>query len=238
MSGQSRRIPVTAETLAGVFIFKQLARDQRADVAKDCHAFGYAAECEIVSHNDETTDVYFVVSGKVRATQYSFAGKKVSFRDIGAGDVFGELAAIDGQPRTANVVTLTDSLIGTMSAEAFKSMLMKYPEVAWVCLQQMAGLVRYMTNRVVEFSTLGVTNRIHAELLRLARDGLQQDGTAVISPVPTDDDIASRISTRREAVNRELRQLEKVGLIERAPRSRIIRDVQRLERMVKEVIGQ
>jgi DNA-binding MarR family transcriptional regulator len=95
-----------------------------------------------------------------------------------------------------------------------------------------------MTNRVVEFSTLGVTNRIHAELLRLARTGLEEDGSAVISPVPTDDEIASRISTRREAVNRELRQLEKIGLIERAPRSRIIRDVQRLERMVKEVIGE
>jgi CRP-like cAMP-binding protein len=238
MTAQSRRIPVTAETLAGVFIFEQLTREQRADIAGGCHAFGYPAESEIVSHNDATTDVYFVVSGKVRATQYSFAGKKVSFRDIGAGEVFGELAAIDGQPRTANVVTLTESLIGSMSAEAFKSTLMMYPEVAWISLQQMTHLVRYMTNRVVEFSTLGVTNRIHAELLRLARTGLEEDGSAVISPVPTDDEIASRISTRREAVNRELRQLEKIGLIERAPRSRIIRDVQRLERMVKEVIGE
>lgn len=238
MTGTPQRTLVQAQTLAGIEALTDLNPEQRADIAAHCHGYSYPADHEIISHSDKTTDVYFLVTGKVRATLYSFSGKTVIFRDIVAGQVFGDLSAIDGQPRSATVVTLSACLVVSMSSSAFQNVLREHGTVAWAILRELADLTRQLSERIVEFSTLGVKNRLHAELLRLARDGLQSDGSAVVSPVPTDEEIASRISTHREAVNRELRYLEKIGLIERRAGKRIVRDVARLEKLVKDVRGE
>ncbi|HEY9548479.1 MAG TPA: helix-turn-helix domain-containing protein, partial [Kiloniellaceae bacterium] len=77
----------------------------------------------------------------------------------------------------------------------------------------------------------------HSELLRLAREGEHEGKSARISPAPTHADIASRISTHREAVTRELNDLTKSGLLTRDGRTLIISDVEELERLVHEVTG-
>ncbi len=227
----------TAETLSGVEFFRDLARDDRQALASRCHAHRYAAKQQIVSHADESTDVYFIVSGQVRATIYSVSGKEVTFRDLGAGEMFGDLAAIDGKPRSATVVTLTDSFIVSMSADVFRDVLRDYPAVCMTALQELTGLVRLLCERVIELSTLGVKNRIHAELLRLAQKNMKDNNTAVISPAPTHADIAHRISTHREAVTRELSHLAHTGVLERSSGMFVIKDVAQLSRMVEEVLG-
>jgi CRP-like cAMP-binding protein len=86
---------------------------------------------------------------------------------------------------------------------------------------------------VVEFSTLGVDKRIHAELLRLAK-GYPRNGALVeITHPPTRADIASRVGTRREAVTKELSRLSDMGLIERRGKSLVVRDLEPLSRMIE-----
>ena len=191
----------------------------------------------MVRHEDVSTDVYFVVSGKVRVTIYSRTGKEVAFRDLGAGEMFGDLSAIDGRPRTANVVTLEESVLINLPSSAFKQVLMRHPAVAMTVMEQLANLVRGLSERVVEFSTLGVKNRIHAELLRLATDAPRQGDTVRIEDAPTHADIASRVSTHREAVTKELSRLERAGIIDRRSGVLVVHDVERLRRMVDEVKG-
>jgi CRP-like cAMP-binding protein len=99
-------------------------------------------------------------------------------------------------------------------------------------------LVRLLSARVFEFSALAVRNRIHAELLRLAREHMDAGNTAAISPSPTHADIASRISTHREAVTREYHNLSESGLIEQRRGKLVIHDIARLETMVREVMGE
>lgn len=127
---------------------------------------------------DETSEVYFIVSGLVRVIIYSAAGKEVAFRDLGSGQSFGELSAIDGGGRSANVVARADSQLAAMPAERFRHMLRDHPEAAGNIMQHLVGMVRKLSDRVVEFSVLAVRNRIHAEMLRLARDhaGDRDDG--------------------------------------------------------------
>jgi CRP-like cAMP-binding protein len=97
------------------------------------------------------------------------------------------------------------------------------------------GQIRVLTTRVFEFSTLAVNNRIQAELLRLARQAGGVDGNiATIEPAPKHAEIASRISTHREAVAREISRLEALGLLQRKSRRIIITDLRRLARMVEE----
>ena len=105
-------------------------------------------------------------------------------------------------------------------------------------LTGLAFLGSAFVGSVVEFSTLGVNNRIHAELLRLAREHTQDDNQAEISPVPKHLEMANRVSTHREAVTRELNNLEQNGLIERSKGVLRVKDVSQLERMVRDVIGE
>jgi CRP-like cAMP-binding protein len=121
-----------------------------------------------------------------------------------------------------------------MPAACLWEILESHPSATAIMLKQLTRQVRALTERVFEFSTLAVKNRIHAELLRLARDHMVDDVTAVIVPSPTHADIASRISTHREAVTRELTELSRQGLVERRHGSLVVRDVPRLERMVRE----
>jgi CRP-like cAMP-binding protein len=171
-------------------------------------------------------------------TIFSRSGKEVSFRDLGPGQLFGDLSAIDGRPRSASVVTLSEALIVSMPAEAFWEMLRDHPDVSAGMLKELAGLVRRLSDRVVEFSTLGVKNRIHAELLRLAREHMRDENSAAINPAPTHGEIASRVSTHREAVTRELNHLTQIGLIERRRGSLTVLDVGRLARLVEDVHGE
>ena len=225
-------------SLGDIAFFKDVpARDLEA-LGKRCQWRRYAAEQQIVGQLDETTDVFFVVDGKVRAVSYSLSGKEVTFRDIGTGELFGELAAIDGQPRSANVVAITASLIASMSAKVFWGVLADYPVVAATILKRLTKQIRDLTERVFEFSTLAVRNRIQAELLRLARDDAPDQNTAIISPAPTHAEIASRVSTHREAVTRELNDLARAGVIEQHGRVLIIRNIGQLARLVKEILGE
>ncbi len=227
----------TAETLAGIELFRNLNAEERRAVAARCQLHRFASDQVVLHEQDQTKDVYFIVSGIVRATMFSVSGKEVSFRDMGAGEVFGDLAAIDDGPRSLSVVTLQDAVILSMSSAVFWEVIESYPSVSKAELKRLTALVRLLSERVFEFSAMGVRNRIHAELLRLAREQSPDDNSAEIKPAPKHAEIASRISTHREAVTRELNHLEQAGLIERPGGTIVIRDLQRLAEMVREVKG-
>jgi CRP-like cAMP-binding protein len=110
--------------------------------------------------------------------------------------------------------------------------------VAQALLPQLVTKIRALTNRVYEFSTLAVNNRIQAELLRLASLGTRQGKAAQIVPAPTHVEIASRVSTHREAVTRELNRLARIGIIERKRGALLVKDVDRLAEMVHEATGE
>ena len=228
---------VAAETLNLIRVFQDLDIKQRRRLAESMKIQRYGPRSQLIVQDDRSTDVFFVVSGQVRATVYSKAGKEVSFQDLGAGEMFGELAAIDDGPRSNDVVTLADSLIASMSKEEFWSALLRYPSVTRQTLLRLTGLVRNHSERIFEYGTLGVKNRIHAELLRMARSESDSDGEVEIGVPLTHAEIASRVATHREAVTRECKHLEEMGLIEWHPGRHLIKDVAALERMVKEVRG-
>ncbi len=189
----------------------------------------------IVARNGSDRDVHFVVSGRVRVTSFSAGGKQVTFRDEEAGEMFGDLAAIDGQPRSADVLALDSVLVASLTPEAFRELIAAETLVRERVLQRLAGLVRLLSERVIELSTLGVQNRIHAELLRLARASGATGTQARIEPAPKHADIASQVSTYREQVTRELSALTKQGLLAKQGNALLLLDVPRLERMVEEV---
>ena len=225
-------------TLAGIAIFAGLPSQALERVHQLCSWRRYEPGEPIVDYLDASDEVFFVSTGEVCVTIYSIAGKAVSFRNLGPGDIFGEYAAIDGEPRSASVEARTSCLIASMSASAFRKLLQSEPAVAHALIKSLVRNVRTLTKRVYEFSTLAVNNRIQAELLRLASLGLREGKSARLDPAPTHSEIASRISTHREAVSRELTRLSRIGIIGRQSGTLIVLDLDRLAAMLHEMTGE
>jgi CRP-like cAMP-binding protein len=227
-----------SQSLEQVAVFACVAPAALARIEKRCGWRHYAPGEPIVDYLDASDEVFFIVEGNARVSIYSADGKAVTFCDLTPGDMFGEYAAIDSAPRSAGIEAHTHCLVASMSAVAFRDVLSSEPAVTQALLRQLVTKVRALTTRVYEFSSLAVGNRIQAEVLRLAKLAPQAGKTAVIKGAPTHAEIASRISTHREAVTRELNRLSRLGIIERKGSDLIVKNVARLAAMVHEVTGE
>lgn len=203
-----------------------------AALAKQWTLRSYGQDELMIAHGDTSRDVFFIQEGRARVTLYSENGREVSYGDIGPGDIFGELAGIDGEARSASVVALEATRAARLSQAAFRDLVASHPVFAWALLQHLSALVRRLTSRVYEFSTLFVRERLILELLRRAKEVEQVDGQVYISPAPTHFELAATISTHREAVSREMSTFAKCGLIERHGSRLVLRDLAALEALI------
>jgi len=228
----SAAFSINAETLASIALFRHLPLTARQQLAQRCHCRHFDAEQQIVAYLDNSHDVFFIVSGRVSVTVYSHAGRQVIFQSLEAGETFGELSAIDNQPRSAYVLAVSDCIIGQLSASDFMEAIYRYPEVTKAVLRHLSNMVRRLCERMYEVCTLPVRERVHAELLRLAMEHSGSTTTAVIAPAPTHAEIACRIGTHREAVTRELTELRQTGLVMRSKGALIVNNIPQLTRLV------
>jgi CRP/FNR family transcriptional regulator, cyclic AMP receptor protein len=219
-------------TLRPFALFEGLSTAELRALEQRCRFRRYERDAAIVDYQENKTDVFFIIQGQVRVTIFSKAGREVVFRDLETGELFGELSAIDGKPRAANVIALTECVLASMPERALWDALHQHQSVADAMLRRLVSNVRALTERVFEFSTLAVRNRIHAELLRLARQSDKGTRPLTIAPMLTHAELASRLSTHREAVTREFAELARLGLIERNGNDLIIPDVEALARLV------
>jgi CRP/FNR family transcriptional regulator, cyclic AMP receptor protein len=223
------------ETLARIGLFQALDARAIGDLDTQCSWRRVPSGQWLIDYQDASNDVFFVVSGSVRVMIQS-AGREVLLRQINVGQFFGELAAIDGQPRSSGIVATTDVTIARMPAAVFREAIHRHSAVCDRLLEILAGQIRSLANRVNEFSTLDVRYRVYAELLRLSRAEPGPAGRAIISPPPVHAEIAARVSTRRETVARELKALERAGLVERRRGALALSDVHELTRLIEEAM--
>lgn len=148
-------------SLEGFAIFADLASDSLERIQRRCSWRQYEPGEPILDYLDASDDVFFIIAGDARVIIYSLAGKPVSFRDLGPGDMFGEFPAIDGGPRSASVEARTTCLIASMPAAAFREILQTEPTVAQALLRQQVATIRRLTTRVYEFSAavMAITGR-------------------------------------------------------------------------------
>lgn len=215
--------PSMLSTLAlrRVHLFAGCSNETLQRIALLCNWRNITAKTCLFSRESSGGEVYFLLSGQVRITSYSEQGREVSFRDYQSGEHFGDLSAIDGQQRSADVIALEDSLVVCISSAQFLALLGQEALIARHMMQHLTQLVRKLTDRVLELSNLDVPTRVQMELLRLAQ-ATEADGSARIEPAPTHAALAGKISATREQVAREISALTKRGLI-RKESSRLLR---------------
>lgn len=169
----------------------------------------------LLDFDDSSSDVYFLMSGEVRVLIRTKSGKEVILGELRSGEIFGELAALDGVKRSANVTALTRGEACVMSATVFHEIVFASPQVAHKVFKLLTTRVRELDGRLMEQTVLDLRHRLYAELLRLSVPRSGHDGERVVSPPPFHHVLASRIGCRREQVTREFTAMDADGLIER-----------------------
>lgn len=220
------------DNLCNVPLFSSLDKAQGEQLAKECIWKEYEANELVIDIEEETTDVRFVISGLVRIISRLSVGKEVILGEMGPGDFFGELAAIDGETRSANVTTLYKSKLCIIPRKTFLKLISLSTEINLEVMKVLTKRIRALNTRLAEQSFLQAKHRIYTELLRLSKPRLGHEGQRSISPPPTQRELADRIGTRREVVSRELNALHKQDIFEKTKGALVIKNVGELQKRI------
>lgn len=216
-------------SLAGITLFGGLDEAARRRLESRCRWRHCRPGETVLERGSESREVLFIVQGAVNIVNFSLSGREVAYATLGAGESFGELAAIDGQPRSTSVVATETTLLAVLPSAEFLNLLQERAEVTFRVLQNLTTMVRSGDIRIMELSTLAATHRVYAEILRMARPDTAVPDLWVIHPLPPLREIASRVSTTRETVARALGQLYPTGLVRRKGKSLYIMDRPKFE---------
>jgi adenylate cyclase len=218
--------------LQKVELFSGLDPYSLREIAAQCSWIRCKRNQVVIRSGGTDRDVYFVIAGMVRAAAGAGRGRRIIFRDVPPGEMFGEHSAIDGSRRFSDFVAVRESLLASLSPEAFRAILTNHAVVRERVLRRLTSTVRELGARILDLGAQPVQARVWAEMLRLARAAGVQDNAARIERAPTHHEIASRVGTSREEVTRELSRLGRQGLVQRAGRALQLLDVAGLERLV------
>jgi CRP/FNR family transcriptional regulator len=175
-----------------------------------------------VFHEGDSSDACYIVSeGSFRVTREHSDGRAITLATLGPGEIFGELAMLDGDRRSASAESITDGTLLALPANDVRSLLARNPEIA---LKLVAGLVRRLraaNARLSRQSFQTVPSRVAGILLQLSRDGQGDDGEEVEVTIRMNQtDLAQLAGTSRESVSRFLAELERAGVV-RSGRGRV-----------------
>ena len=221
---------------AGIPFFEDLPPEKAEIHARSAVRRRYGEGELVLDFDDHSSDVYFVVHGEVRVLIRTAAGREMILCELGPGRCFGEMAAIDGLTRSANVTALTNTELCVLPAAVFLEIVLGEPRICQRLLRLLTLRVRELDTRLVEHSMLDLRHRLYAELLRLSAPRHGAPGQSIVSPPPRQQDLAARIGCRREQVSRELTTMLDEGLVEKTKGGLVLPRPETLRSRVQRVL--
>ena len=170
----------------------------------------------ILLENDWGTSVYLVLQGWVKIRTYNLDGKEVTLNILGMGEMFGEMAPLDQAPRSTDVITLTEAVIGSLPAPDFVHLLETEPKAGIHLARLMAKRLRQV-NRRLRMRESDSNARVIDILLFLGESQGRVTPEGVVIPYLPHRELSSLTGLARETVTRILGKLEKQELIQRNP---------------------
>ena len=203
------------QALGAIPFFKDVTDIDVEKFAQRVNWRKFEPEQVIFDFEDKSDEVCFLITGDVRILVRTTGGKEVILTDMAAGQFFGELAAIDSVPRSANVTALTRGEICIVSGAVFREMMAASHKLTGKLLRLLTARVRDLNSRIIEHTVLDVRHRLYAELLRHSQPRAGNAAERIVSPPPFHHVLAGRVGCRREQVTRELSGMVSDGLAEK-----------------------
>ncbi len=168
----------------------------------------------IVCADDPGPSLMFISEGSVKINLVSQDGKEIVLAYLEEGDFFGEIALLTGEDRSANVIAIEDCRLFVLSAEDFKTHIMKSFGLSFAIMRELAERLRGASSKIGDLALFDVYRRVARSLKSLGTPATEGDSTVyVIDKRPTHQELASIVGTSREMVTRALKGLEEDGCI-------------------------
>ena len=214
--------------LKSVSLFYDLSEKELGYISSRMITKNFETGSLIFMENSEGEKCFFVSEGSVKVTRLSKDGKEVILAMLNKGEFFGEMALLDGESRSANVIALEKTEVLTLNRVDFLSVLEEYPQIAIQLLKEMAHRLRKSDRQIASLSLSDAEKRIALCILRFADEqGVIKNGEVNIPKIPIQQDIANMSGTSRETVSRALNLLEKEKFIRREGRELVIKNYKR-----------
>ncbi len=213
-------------------LFARLSDTELGLLAADFSPFEYSKDDTIFWQGDPSKELYLLRRGKVRIYKTSPGGRETSINIFSTGDIIGEFAAIDQQPRSATAQAITRCLSWRMDGDVFVQRLRTLPDLALALNRLLVGKLRWtaeFAETVAQYDAAG--RLLHILLLYNQQFGEAQEMNKryVLELGLNQDDLASLVGARREWVNRLLQTWQRQGWLEYQPGKIIIHDLIRMQ---------
>lgn len=191
------------KTLAQVAIFAGLDADGLRELASAARRRTFRSG-EVIFHRDDPGQVLYVIrTGKVKIYITSQDGQEVSLAVFGPGDYFGELALLDGQPRSASAVAIEPAETYTLQRTDFINAVMHHPRIAIQVMNVLSRRLRQTDAMIEDLLFLDVHGRVAKKLLELAElHGARTADGIRIELRLTQGELAAMVGASRESVNK------------------------------------
>lgn len=169
----------------------------------------FSRSATIFSRGDAGSCLFAIADGEVKITVSTVGGHDAVFNRLGKGDIFGEVALLDGRPRTADAVAVTDCDLFVIDRRDFMPLLREEPEIAIRLMELLCERLRRTTDQAESLMFLNLSSRLAKALLQLSLD----DSLKAKKVTITQRDLANMIGMSRESTNKQLREWQRQKLV-------------------------
>jgi CRP/FNR family transcriptional regulator, cyclic AMP receptor protein len=218
------------------FMLKHLPTADLDRLAQMSSTRHYKAGEPVFLKGDPGSAMMAVLAGRVRICSYSAEGREVVLNVISPGEVFGEIALIDGGERTADAFAMEPTELLVLSRRDFLPFLANNPEVCIRLLEVMCRRLRWTSEQLEDVNFLDLRSRLAKRLIYLWDNHREKDDAKKRGVRIQQHTLAAMIGTSREAVNKQLRSWEEDGMIDLGRGSIVVLDRSRLQQIVEDVM--
>jgi CRP-like cAMP-binding protein len=219
-----------ARVLASTALFAGLDEPSLLRLAQVCTQRSVDRGHYLCHQGDSGDRIFLIADGLVKVVITSFDGIEVVLATMGRHESLGELAVLDGSPRSASVVAVEPTQVLMVYRQALLTVMTQHPPVLDAILRSLGGIVRRLTEQTGDFVFLDLGGRLAKVLLRLSAAHATGPGEPVLDLGLTQSDLAAMVGASRPAVNRALQMLAVRGWISVTGQAIVLHDQEALRR--------
>lgn len=203
----------TARLLERVPLFADLSSEELTRISQVAVPRNYPARTRVFHEGDASDACYVVRRGELRVTREHSGGRAIALATLRPGDLFGELAMLDGEARSASVETLSEVDLLAVAAGDMRGLLAKNPQITVKLVTALTRRLREANERIATQSFQTVPGRVAGVLSQLVADAAPAKDPHGVTIRMRQADLAQLAGTSRESVSRFLATLERAGVV-------------------------
>ena len=217
---------MTIENLSSIPIFIDLDEQELAEISESCTPRKYPKNSMIILEEEFGDIVFIIASGTVKITRVNDEGKEVILSLLGPGEIFGEMAILDGEARSANALAQEDCELIAIQKSEFLRLLRRNFKISFALMGELAKRLRKSDQQIEALSLSDAEHRI----------GVIRKGQVTIEKLPFQQDIANMSGTSRETVSRVLKLFEDRHMITKVGHTLVIPDYAFFKRLFDKTV--